>query len=318
MKATSLCSILLLALIASCRKAEVRKDYILTERNLIPEGVAFDHRTNTIYIGSTFKRKIVQITDDGSVSDFISEKADGVFSIVGMEVDEDRGILWANTAHANGVMPLVDPHPTEDWMTNITSFDIEQKKQIKQYALSGKGFLNDVTILPSGDVFATDTYNNKIYKIDAKVDSLQLFLAPEGFTFLNGITFSAKHKSLFVSCTEGIFKIDPETKAYKLLSVPDGMDVGTIDGLTFHENYLIGHQSKIVSRFYLNEGADAIINAELLDSGKEFDSSTTGEVGEGFYYFIVNSQIRSGIDKTKASIKPIDSLNDIIIRKIKL
>jgi hypothetical protein len=37
------------------------KDYILTEKDLIPEGVAFDEATQTIYISSTYKRKIISI-----------------------------------------------------------------------------------------------------------------------------------------------------------------------------------------------------------------------------------------------------------------
>lgn len=56
----------------------IKKDYILKERNLIPEGTAVDNRSGTIYIGSTFKRKIIQITADGTVTDFIPEKSNGL------------------------------------------------------------------------------------------------------------------------------------------------------------------------------------------------------------------------------------------------
>lgn len=302
-----------------CTNKKNKQDYILTERDLIPEGTAFDTKTGTIYIGSTFKRKIIQITSDGKVTDFIPEKSNGVFSLVGMEVDEERGILWANTAHANQFMPLIDPHPTKDWMTTVSAYDIQQKKLIKRYELNADtAFLNDLTVLPDGDVFATESVNNKIYKIDSHTDSLELFLEPAGFTFLNGITYSEKLNSLFVSSVQGILNINIDTKTYSLLKTRDSIDAQGIDGLTLYKDQLVGHQSSKVFRFYLNENATEIVKAEILDSGDEFDSSTTGEIGGDYYYFIVNSQVRSGIDRTNRTIKPLDSLENVIIRKIKL
>ncbi len=303
-------------LLAGCNS---RKEYIIKERNLIPEGTAFDNRTGTIYIGSTFKRKIIQITADGEITDFIPEQLNGIASIVGMEVDENRGILWANTAHANEVLPLKDPHPTMDWMTGISSFDIRHKKLIRQYNLyAEKSFLNDLTVLPNGDVLATESVNNKIYRLSAQTDSLELFLAPQGFNFLNGITYSDVFNCLFVSAVEGVLKIDLKSKHYLLLKTSDGVDAGSIDGLTLYEDMLIGHQSTKVVAFCLNKDGTEIIKEKILDSGKEFDSSTTGEVGGRDYYFIVNSQVRSGIDPATKTIKPVDSLKDVIIRRIRL
>ena len=82
------------------------------------------------------------------------------------------------------------------------------------------------------------------------------------------------------------------------------MDAKDIDGLAMYNHVLIGHQSTKVSKFHLNATGDAITKVEVLDSGPEFDSSTTGELDDdGNYYFIVNSQIRSGIDTVKKTIK---------------
>lgn len=309
----------LILLLSTCASYETKKDYLITERNLIPEGTAFDTRTGTIYVSSTFKRKIIQIDNEGHITDFIPEKFEDVASVIGMEIDEKRGILWANTAHANEVLPLLYPNPTRDWMTNITSFDIQTKKVIKKYELDvEKGFLNDLTVLSNGDVYATESVNSTIYRINSQTDSLELFLDLKQFDFLNGITYSDKLNSLFVSSVQGILRIDMLTRKYILLKTIDSIDATSIDGLTFFENMLIGHQSTKVSIFYLNDNESEIVKAEILDAGEEFDSSTTGEIGLGYYYFIVNSQIRSGVDKANGTIKPLDSLKDIIIRRIKL
>lgn len=312
-------TILFISLLYACGDNQDKKDYVLTERNLIPEGTAFDAGTETIYIGSTFKRKIVQITKDGNIEDFIPEKYEGIASVVGIEVDQSRGLLWANIAHANEVMPLTDPDPDKDWKTSICSFDLTSKKLIHQFDLHvEKAFLNDLTVTANGDVFATESVNGRIYWINPANDSLELFLNLSAFDFLNGITYSGEYNSLFVSSIQGVLKIDIQSKAYTLLKAIDGIDAAGIDGLSFYENKLIGHQSSKVSVFYLNENGNQIIRYDVLDTGDEFDSSTTGEAGNGYYYFIVNSQIRSGIDKEHHTIKPTDSLKNVIIRRIKL
>jgi hypothetical protein len=122
-----------------------------------------------------------------------------------------------------------------------------------------------------------------------------------------------------VSSSQGILKIDTDSRSHTLLRVDSTIDAKDIDGLTIYKHSLIGHQSSKVSKFNLNGAADSITRVEILDSGPEFDSSTTGELDdEGNYYFIVNSQIRSGIDSVKKTIKPAGLLKNTIIRKIKL
>lgn len=309
----------LLMLLWGCTAQPGKKDYVITERNLVPEGTAFDSRTNTIYVGSTFKRKIIRITADGKTEDFIPEKYNGIASVLGMEVDEARGILWANTAHAHEVMPLKDPDPGRDWKTAICSFDLGTGKMIKKYELRAeKACFNDLTVTTAGDVFITESVNGCIYRVNKAADSLELFLQPAGFDFLNGITYSDKHRALFVSSVQGVIKIELPGKHYTLLPVKAGIDAAGIDGLTYYDNTLIGHQSSKVSVFHVQENGNGIVRSELLDSGPEFNSSTTGETGNGYYYFIVNSQIRSGIDRIRHTIKPVDSLQDIIIRRVRL
>jgi len=313
-----ICIFILLTSFA-CNSPSYNKDFILDEIDLIPEGVAVDFRTGIVYIGSTYKRKIVQITPNGTVSDFITQEQDSVWSILGMEVDEQNGILWANTAHIHEVMPLINPLPNKDWLTTISAFDLKKKTLIKEYQLhEPASAFNDLTISSNGTVFATESANNEIYWINKQNDSLTLFLELKEYHFPNGITYAKKQDVLFVSTTEGILKIAIKSRNYTLLKVSDGINVKNIDGLALHKNYLIGHQSSRVSKFYLNEDLTEITKVEVLDSGNDFDASTTGEVSKNDYYYIVNSQIQSGIDFKNKITKPLDSLEKVIIRKKRL
>ncbi|HEY0096281.1 MAG TPA: hypothetical protein VGB96_18270, partial [Archangium sp.] len=49
--------------------------FTLSERDLIPEGIAHDPVTGTFFVSSIAKRKIVAVRPDGSVSDFATSEA---------------------------------------------------------------------------------------------------------------------------------------------------------------------------------------------------------------------------------------------------
>ncbi len=292
------------------------KDHIITEKDIIPEGTAFDPGTNTIYIGSIYKQKIIGIRPDGTIEDVISQQAFGDLSPIGMEVDEQRNSLWVNTGRA----PIVDHQGVYERKTTIFSFDLTDHSLIKQYDFIEEegAFLNDLTVAQDGTVYATESANSRIYKIDPATDQLVPFIELVDFGFPNGIAYYEPQHCLFVATNEGIVKVDIQSKQYALLAGAEGIDVTTIDGLTIHQNYFIGHQSSKISKFYFDEGLTTITHYELFDSGEEFDSSTTGEVGNGAYHYIVNSQLRSGINRDIDQVKPLDSLENVIIRTKRL
>jgi sugar lactone lactonase YvrE len=309
---------------AACTDAGDKKidtaaiDLALEEKDLVPEGVAFDPATGSIFVSSTYKRKIVRLDSTGGVHDFIIEKQDGIWSTIGMEADAGRRHLWVVSSQAKEVLPLLDPNDHQ-WRSAIYQYNLETGVLVDSCLLSIKNvFLNDLTVAKNGNVYVTESKQGGIYYLEAGSDSLELLLTPAPYTFPNGITHSDQPGRLFVSVSEGILKIDVTGHRYDLLTTSDTIDAKEIDGLAWYQGSLIGHQSSKVVRFFLNDNHDSIIHATVLDTGPEFDSSTTGEIGNDQYYFIVNSQIRSGIDFKKQALKPLDSLEKIIIRKISL
>ena len=311
--------LLLLACISCNTKEEIRiKDYILTEKDLVPEGVAFDESSQTIYVSSTYKRKIVAIGKDGNVKDFVAEAKDDIKSVIGMEVDEKTNSLWAVSCEALDVLPLKNPGK-EQWRSSVYHFNLADGKLLGRFPLDKDSvFLNDLTIGDDGSVYITESIQNAVYVLRPGSDSLEFFLELKPYHFINGISFADKPGYVFAASTEGILKIELATKKYSLLPESGSLKALGIDGLAFWDNYFIAHQSRAVTRFYLSALRDSIVKADTLNAGNEFNSSTTGEVGKGYYFFIVNSQIRSGIDYQNKRIKPLDSLSNIIIRKIKL
>ncbi|HEV7843738.1 MAG TPA: hypothetical protein VGO69_08565, partial [Pyrinomonadaceae bacterium] len=57
--------------------------FTIREKGLITEGIAFDPSSETFYVSSVHKRKILSVGKDGAVKDFATER-DGLWSVLGM------------------------------------------------------------------------------------------------------------------------------------------------------------------------------------------------------------------------------------------
>ena len=293
---------------------------VITEKDMIPEGTAYDPSTKQVFISSTYKRKIVAIRENGTYYDVVKEAENDIWGTIGMEVDTARKKLWVISSKSKYVLVSRIPTLPPEWQSKLVCYSLPSGTLEASYLLrsdSDKVFLNDVTVARDGSVYATESLGNAVYVLPIGAGEMTKFLQPIGYHFLNGLTFSQDNTTLFVASTEGILAVDMKTRSYKLLRADSRILVGGCDGLAFFRNSLIGHQSNVIKRFHLNERMDSIIRSEVLDD-KNLNSSTTGEIGNEWYYYIANSQIRSGIDYSTMRIKPIDSLQNIIIKRKKL
>ena len=304
-------------------KANKAETYaVIQEKDLIPEGTAYDTVTQQVFVSSMYKRKIVAIKADGTTYDFIKEAQDSIWGTFGMEVDPIRRKLWVISSKGEaGIITRIKP-PDSSWDTKLYCYNLDSGLLDRYYTvvssiINGYCF-NDLTVSRNGDVYITESITNKIFHLRTDKDSIDVFLAPQGYSFLNGITLSPDEKILFVSSSEGLLQVDLNTRNYRSVSYAYTIDPNPIDGLTYFRGSLIGHQSKVLTRFYLNESLDSILHHETIDS-MGLNSSTTGEIGnDGWYYYIANSQIRSGVDYANKKIMPWDSLRPVEIRRIRL
>ena len=294
---------------------------LITERDLIPEGTAYDPKSNRVFIGSMYKRKIISIDQRGKYYDFVEAGEDDLWSVLGLHVDSVRNKLWVISTKGKSIP--TDPAILDSrWQSRLYCYDLISKNLDGIYSTNSEiteeiGF-NDLTVSESGDVYITESINNKIYILKYGMLEIVEYLAPIGFTFLNGITLSDNSKTLFVSSSEGLLKIDVATKNFKILHSEFTTTPQPIDGLAFYKNSLIGHQGSLIRRFYFDDSLDSIIDHEVVDADN-LDSSTAGEIGESeWYYYIANSQIRSGVDYIRKRVKPLDSLEEILIKQKKL
>ncbi len=287
--------VILILLVLSCNsKIEEQLVVLDFESDLIPEGIAIDQESGTIFLSSLKKNKIVKCKLDGSESGtFIESNQYDYLSGFGMTIKGDTLYALGNSSEKNNTSILL-------------LLDKNSGELINSYSLNDTSFiyLNDIAISSNNDIYITDSESNKVYTLNNFSRKLEVFLEDDQIQYSNGISISNNDKYLYLaSYYNGIRVFDIESK--KILNSANG-DYGKIDGMKFYENSLYGisnqrneKRERIKSKsgvfqYYLNDNGTAIIKKEKIIPYEDyFGVATTFAIHNGYIYFIVNSQIEN-------------------------
>ncbi|NPD47279.1 SMP-30/gluconolactonase/LRE family protein [Lentimicrobium sp. S6] len=322
---TLLCSIMIAVLIfISCNQKKQEQEnkknniaYRITEKDLIPEGITYSQSTNSFYVSSVKKTKIIQLNaETGKFKDFIpSDLLEMRF--LGMITDESRNHLWACGNLDKNNMSY----------STIAKFDLNTGELLKSYLHidSIRFIYNDLVLDNDGNIYATNSSGMSIYRIDQQTDSINLFFEGAEIERPNGITISPDNKYLYIaSNTKGIRILDIEN--HKTINHTDSSLMSTgIDGLKYYKNSLIGIQNSFedqsktkICKYFLDDKGTSITNMKILDQNNpHFDIPTTFVINSNHIYCLANSQL-GNIDYTTFEIVDLEKLNDVLILKYKL
>jgi hypothetical protein len=289
--------------------------FSIPEKDLIPEGIAYDPMDGSFYLGSTHKCKIIKIDNKKRISDFTKQRQDGLVSVLGMQVDSKRRFLWAVTSYgfykANLPKELLGT-------TGVFKYDMQTKELIKKYMLPQEEnhMLNDLTIDSNGDVYVTDWRIPAIYMISADEDTFEKVIDLPRRP--NGIDFSNDGTKLFVS-GEGIGALDLSSRTFKEMKHPVNMYLSG-DGLYYYQSSLIAVQNggfRKITRFYLDADQDEILRSQALEAYHPlFNLPTTGVIVGNHFYYIANSQLREY--DSEGNLSPLSELEEPKILKVEL
>lgn len=300
--------------------------FVIHERDLAPEGIAYDPVDRKFYLSSISKRKIVCVSADGSVSDFKTSGQDGLGETLGMKVDARRRFLWVVTdSFAPGGAPGENlAVPGNDEHYGVFQYDLKTTALRFKHLLppGSAGFLNDVALGSTGEAFTTNSGTGEVFRISPYHDGVEQFLPANSVVQANGVAVSGDGNVLFIAGWLGVARVDIASKQVHLLSKPRQISDAGLDGMYFYKGTLVGIQNPDlhpgrVMRYYLNPAMDAIQRAEVLESyNPVFEVPTTGTLVDDALYFVANTQV----DKLKAHgvMPPASQLLDIVVVKLKL
>lgn len=158
-------------------------EVIMQGERLFPESITSDAAGN-LYIGSNPGTVFRALSGEEVAEPWIvPDEANGLQSVFGVLVDEARGMLWVCSNPAMGA----EGAPT------IKTFSLDTGRMAANYplAVEGPAMCNDMTIVPSGDVYASDTLGGRILLLEAGGNAFEPWAVDEEFASIDGIAFSA-------------------------------------------------------------------------------------------------------------------------------
>ena len=301
--------------------------FTLSEKDLIPEGIAYDAVDRAFFLSSLHKRKIVRVRLRANraplVEDFTGSGQDGLYSTLGMKVDAERRILWVCSS-AEGFMEGYSD--ADAGKAALFKYDLKTKKLIRKYELGPKPahLLNDLVLNAQGDVFVTDTASGEIFNVRQGKDALEVFIPTGTLDSPNGIAISDDGGKLFISDAPlAVYVVDLKTKQRERLPQVAGISPAGSDGLYFYDDSLIGITHDVserngrVARFYLDHRASAITRAKVLDCNHPmYQWPTTGVVVGDSFFYIANSQFGSFNGEQRSF--PAAHLHKVVVMRVKL
>lgn len=315
-------SIFLLIIIKS--DAQFRSVAIISnsERDLIPEGIAVDYKTGSIYVSSIAKQKIIKIDAQGKCKDFISTNEHGFLEGLGMKVDAKRNLLWAISVTTAPKL----------YVSQVHAFNLASGKQEQFYSLKDTvpHMFNDLDIDKKGNLYITDSYASAIYFIDTDKKKLALFLKIPETKYPNGIAIGKKDQLYFTSYEHGPVKIDIASKTATILKGHmDSTVARGLDGLLYSDNSLIGiynysatnnsFDTAVVVKYLLDEKGTTIIKEEIIDKGNpKFFQPTTAALANKQLFVLANSHLEVYNANKQSTKGKEDQLKPVTILSYKL
>tara|TARA_B100001123_G_C15170657_1_gene971263 strand:+ start:130 stop:1116 length:987 start_codon:yes stop_codon:yes gene_type:complete len=237
--------IFIISLILFFSKNLYAEKILRLDDNFFPEGIAVSNNGD-IFVGSLKENKIVRFKNKKEISEiFIPSNTNNLMSVIGIIVDDRNKILWACSSN-----PGVTNYPTENPIVALKAFDLLTGNPLQSYKFPNGGFCNDITIDNNGNVYATDSFNPRILRLNKSESRLENWFEDkafegEGFN-LNGITF-IDNKIYTVKMNSGeLFEIGvgkngkptnlKKIDLPRLLNAPDGIEAIDKNNLLVVEN----------------------------------------------------------------------------------
>jgi hypothetical protein len=278
----------------------------LPEKDLIPEGLAFDEGKNVFYLSSLFHRKVVKIDASGHSADFAPSSKKDLLPLCGLRVNVEDHSLWAAGCEDSGYGELYHFSQDGRLMERVPP------------ARPGKHLFNDLVLRGNSEIYLTDSLANQVYRFDCRTHVFTSLSFPRPLYYPNGITQSDDQNVLYVADAFGVLRYNLKTSTALETDPGPANTLAGFDGLYWYHGALVGVQNGI--------GLPRIVEVELSRDGLhvqdlkvlEYRSSqsilpTTGAVKGSQFYFMENTQIDNFRDDKIVDPEKLESVRIAVV-----
>ncbi len=223
-----------------------------------PESAIYDKQTNSIYI-SNINGDPLKLDNNGYISK-ISVDGKIIEKKWVSDLDAPKGLaLYKNDLYVADV-------------NKIWKISIKNKNRIK-YKINDAGFLNDIVSNKNGEIYASDMFKNRIYRL--KNNKISIWKQSKLLESPNGLLIEGNN--LIVACWGKIkqgFKTEVKGKLIKvnlnsrqIKKFFSTRPIGNLDGIVFNKNngYLV--TDWIEGKLYTIDKKGIVIDTKNLNAG---------------------------------------------------
>jgi hypothetical protein len=275
--------------------------FTLPDSAFLPEGIAFDPRTQRFFLSSIRTGSILAYAPDGGgFRELVPAGRDGQWAMLALAVDTASRTLWATTA----ALPLYGAYQAADsGRSAVLAYDLDSGTLRRRFdaPAGGRHQLGDLTVAPSGDVYVSDADEGAVYRIERGSAELEPF-ATDGLVSPQGLAVSSDGRRVLVADhVRGLASIERESGEVTWMEVADSTAVSGIDGLVRVGHALVAVQNGVAPRrvveLRMDDGETRITGWRALESGTPLLTEPTHAVLVGGEVFFVAD---SGWDRLNA------------------
>jgi sugar lactone lactonase YvrE len=273
-----------------------RVAFSLPEKDLITEGIAQDPQSGDFFVSSVHRRKVLRVSPDGRVADFVTEGQDGLLSALALAVDPRRRSLYVSSEAMPSMLGL---RPEDKGRSFVVDYDVDSgraRRTLTPPSGAGEAHLGDLSVGPDGTLAVSDPQSGRVYVLPPSDSTLRVLVEAGPLVSPQGLAFSPDGRWIFVAdYARGIARIDPRGGAVGLLPAPEDAPVGGIDGLVYVGDSLVGIENgysphKVVRMRLAADQARIVESTVLERSNPLFDEPTLGVVVGDELYYVATSQ----------------------------
>lgn len=258
--------------------------FLTVEKDLVPEGLAYDAARNVFYLSSLHLKKIVQIPWQGKITEFVPPDRYNLLPVLGIRTGAPDGSIWANSWVDNGKTELLHIDRSGVLLERFAPPE------------DGKHGLNDLVLLQNGNLLLTDTAGHKLFLFDTKSHLFIDVKLSRSLLEPNGIALTDDGQTAYVADQVGVIRLDISSGTSAEVDPGPKNTLAGADGLYWHKDRLIAVQNGIgtprIAVFLLSSDGARVAKTTVVEYRSRYSVlPTTGAVVGDDFYFIENSQI---------------------------
>lgn len=255
--------------------------------------IAWDASRGKFLVGTAARGTVLAVAEDGSTEVLLQAgEVKGMWSVNGLGVDGGRKRLWISTAATPAFEGFT---PADQHRGALLEFNLETLELVNQFFLPVDAFpheLGSLALTDDGHVYVIDRALPVVYRKAPGSDRLEAFVGSRELESFSDLAVAPDNSRLFVADrVRGVFVVDPVGEQAAMLSGPENLNLGGIEGIEYAAGKLFivqgGLQPQRLMRLELAASGSVVESvAPMAVALPGFDRPGIGAIlGEALYYF---------------------------------